>query len=122
MQGNRASGWLLRGMETDRGCAERDITLHAWNVNYRDYVELFHTLAAEKFVITCHSSPASCLLPPYRSLCLRLLIWLALAWGRNRGLTTLTFVHKLSSQLLIRVSGRQNRQTWNCLLYVNNEA
>ena len=61
MQGNRASGWLLRGMETDRGCAERDITLHDWNVNYRDYVELFHTLAAEKFVITCHSSPASCL-------------------------------------------------------------
>ena len=116
MQGNRASGWLLRGMETDRGCTERDITLHDWNVNYRDYVELFHTLAAEKFVITCHSSPAS--IP----LCLRLVIWLALAQGRNRGLTTLTSVHKLSSHLLIRVSGRQNRQTWNSLLYISSEA
>jgi hypothetical protein len=90
-QGNRASAWLLRGMETDRDCAERDITLHDWNVNYRGYVELFHTLAAEKFVITCHSSSAS--IPVYR----RLQIRLALARVRNRRLTTLIFLHKLSS-------------------------
>jgi hypothetical protein len=65
MQDNRASGCLLRGTQTDRGGAERDITSHDWNVNYRGYVELFHTLAAEKFVITCHSSTA--FIPPVYS-------------------------------------------------------
>jgi hypothetical protein len=65
-------GW---GMQTDHGGAERDITSRDWNVNYRGYVELFHTPAAEKFVITCHSSSAS--IPT----CVLLLIWIALVWA-----------------------------------------
>jgi hypothetical protein len=85
MQGNRARGWLLRATQTDRGGAERDITLHDWNVNYRGYVELFHTPATEKFVITCHSGAAS--IPD----CVQLLIWIALVRVHNRRLPHVDF-------------------------------
>jgi hypothetical protein len=55
---------LVEG-DANRPPRYRDITSHDWNVNYRGYVELFHTLAAEKFVMTCHSGTA--FIPPMYS-------------------------------------------------------